>query len=116
MKKLILIVVALTSISCAGAKLNNDDAQRVIARQLDVPEGKVHISSVSEYANTALVESVLRTTFVLQKDSIGNWHVVRMQHTSDRWETPEEFLKSASPSAFSRSLESAFVAQIEESD
>jgi hypothetical protein len=116
MKKFLIVVAILLSVSCAAKKLQNQEAQAVIARQLDVPEERIHISKVSELSNTALVDTMLRATFVLQKDSSGKWRVVRMQHSSDHWETPEEFLKSASPStsAFRNSLEDAFLAMLQE--
>jgi hypothetical protein len=98
------------TVSCAGAKLQSNAAQEVIARQLDVPPNQVHVSSLSEVSNTALVETVLRMTFVLQKDSSGKWRVVRMQHSADKWETPEEFIKSIEQSQFQKSLENAFEA------
>ena len=113
-KSLLVVFISVLCISCAGAKLQNREAQQVIARQLDVSDNKIHVSSISELADTALVETVLRVTFVLQKDSSGKWKVIRMQHSADRWETPEEFLKSSSTSALSRSLESAFLAQLED--
>jgi len=116
MKKVLIVIGMLLSVSCAGKKLQNQEAQQVIAKQLDVPEERIHISKISELPNTALVDTVLRATFVLQKDSAGKWRVIRMQHSSDRWETPEEFLKSASPStsAFRNSLEDAFLAMLQE--
>ncbi len=101
MNRIPLTTIVLSSLliwSCAGAKLQNRQAQEVIARQLDVAANKIHVSSISEVMDTALVETVLRVTFVLQKDSKGRWQVVRMQHASDRWETPEQFLESTSRS------------------
>jgi hypothetical protein len=109
------ICLVLFSVSCAATKLENRPAQEVIARQLDVPEKSVHVSSVSSLSDTALVETVLRVTFVLQKDGSGKWHVVRMQHAADRWETPEEFLKSVDQSQFQKSLGNAFQALLLES-
>ena len=107
-----VLLVSLVGISCVSSKLQNDQAKRVIADQLQVKEKVIEVSSVVEYGNTAVVESVLKTTFVLQRGTDGVWHVVRMQHEADQWETPEEFLKLASPSAFHESLESAFVAAL----
>lgn len=101
-------------VSCAGSKLQNRQAQEAIARQLDVPEKSIHISSVSALAETALVDTVFRATFVLQKNSNGKWYVVRMQHAADRWETPEEFLKSVGQSQFRDSLELAFESLLRE--
>jgi hypothetical protein len=116
MKKLFIVVGMILSVSCAAKKLQNQEAQETIARQLDVPEQRIKISKISELSNTALVDTMFRATFVLQKDSGGKWRVVRMQHSTDRWETPEEFLKAASPStsAFRNSLEDAFLAMLQE--
>jgi len=105
---LYLLCAVLFSASCAGGKLQNSQAQQVIARKLDVAEKNIHINSISSLSDTAVVDTMFRATFVLQKDSKGNWNVVKMQHAADRWETPEEFLKTVGQSSFRNSLELAF--------
>lgn len=105
---LYLLCAVLFTASCAGGKLQNSQAQQAIARKLDVAEKNIHVNSISSLSDTALVDAMFHATFVLQRDSKGNWNVVRMQHAADRWETPEEFLKTVGQSPFRNSLELAF--------
>lgn len=105
---LCLWLAVLFSASCAGGKLQNTQAQQAIARKLDVAEKNIHINSISSLSDTAVVDTMFHATFVLQKDSKGNWNVIKMQHAADRWETPEEFLKTVGQSSFRNSLELAF--------
>ena len=106
----ILLGVLLTG--CAGTKINANQARKAVASELRMSEKQVQIDKISEMGGTILAEGSLRLVFILQKEQTGQWKVLKIRRSSGNWESPEEFFAPPFESSLSRSLESAFVAEL----
>jgi hypothetical protein len=98
--------------SCAGASLQKQTAQKTIARELNLPEMQVKVLSLSGIGNTVAVDATLQMTFVLQKDSAGQWKIFRIKR-SDNWEDPQKLKEDLQVSELSRSMRVAFMAMLD---
>ncbi|HJZ11522.1 MAG TPA: hypothetical protein VJ521_05200 [Acidobacteriota bacterium] len=108
----LILGAALTG--CAGTKMNANQARKAIASELRVSEKQVQIDRMSQMGETVLAEGSLRLTFVLQKEQTGQWKVLKIKRSSGNWQSPEEFFAPPFESSLSRSLESAFLAELNE--
>lgn len=106
----ILLAVLITG--CAGTKMNAKQARKAVASELRMSEKQVQIDKMSQMGGTILAEGSLRLVFVLQEEQTGQWKVLKIRRSSGNWESPEEFFAPPFESSLSRSLESAFVMEL----
>lgn len=98
-------------ISCAGKKLSPDDARRLIAEELQIPEGDVEVSATSEMGGSVVADASIRFAVLLQKDANGKWKLIRVRRSDDNWLSPEAFRQSL-PAPFSEALATAFLNEV----
>ncbi len=110
-KCLLSISICMVMWGCAGT-MKQDQAARLIAAQLSVPVEHVQVDSMSTMGNNVLADVTLKVSFALQKNQQGEWQIYRVRTTSG-WEPPEGFRQNLVPTALSRSLSSAFLAELQ---
>ncbi|HET6267382.1 MAG TPA: hypothetical protein VFG11_06655 [Acidobacteriota bacterium] len=105
----VLLIVFLAS--CAGS-LQKQTAQKAIAKELNLPEKQVKVLTLSGIGGTVAADATLQMTFLLQKDSSGEWKIFRVKR-SDNWEDPQKLKEDLQVSQLTRSMRNAFVAMLD---
>lgn len=105
-----MFVVCGTLLGCAG-KMKPDQAARLISAQLSVPVDHVQVTGMSSLGSNVVADVTLKVSFALQKNQQGEWQIYRVQTTTG-WEPPDGFRQHLVPTALSRSLSSAFLAEL----
>lgn len=106
---LLLLVIGL--LGCASS-MKQSDASKIIAGELNLPEKSVQVTTVSGMGGNLVADATLQISFALQRTPEGHWQILRVQE-SNGWTSPDHLKAKLQTSALSRSLSSAFLAELD---
>jgi hypothetical protein len=92
--------------------MNTDQVRKAVASELRISEKQVEIDKTTQTGGTVLAEGSLKLVFILQMEQNGQWKVLKIRRSSGNWESPEQFFSPPFESSLSRSLETAFLAEL----
>ena len=82
------VFVAIVALAgCAGAPIKNTSAAQILSHQLNIPEQQLMITGVSGTSSTLAIDAAIKVSFLLQKDSSGQWKIIKINRTG-KWEDP----------------------------
>lgn len=106
-----LLVVIFGFIGCASS-MKQSDASKIIAGELNLPEKSVQVTTVSGMGGNLVADATLQVSFALRRTQEGHWQILRVQEANG-WAAPDHLKAKLQTSALSRSLSSAFLAELD---